>query len=72
MGDKNWVVPIEAVHIWQHVKFYPGDEAERLAKELFGAFQAGNENMFKSHGASIEIFINKENKARKKAMKKRK
>jgi hypothetical protein len=72
MGEKNWIVPLEAVHIWQHVKTYPGDEAERLANELYAAFQAGNENMFKSHGASIEIFINKENKARRKAMKKKK
>ena len=72
MGEKNWIIPLEAVHIWQHVKSYSGDEAEKLAGELFGAFQAGNMNMFKSHGASIEIFINKEDKARRKMMKKMK
>ena len=69
MGDKNWIVPLEAVHIWQHVKHYPGDEAKRLASDLFGAFLAGATDKFKSIGTDIEIFINKEEKARRKAMK---
>ena len=69
MGKADWVTPLEVVQIWQHVRSYPGDEAERLAKELFDVFLKGDEARYKRLTVDIESLIRKEDKARRKGKK---
>ncbi len=65
-GKGDYVIPLEVVQIWQHVRLYPGDEAEKLAKDLFDVFLTGDESRYKSLTVDIESLIRKEDKARRK------
>ncbi|MHA1218092.1 MAG: hypothetical protein ACTSO5_05335 [Candidatus Heimdallarchaeaceae archaeon] len=69
MGQANWIIPLEAVQIWQHVRTYPGQEAEKLAQELYAVFISGDESKYKGLTVDIESLIRKENKARRKGKK---
>ena len=62
----DWVIPIEAVRIWQHVKFYPGEEANELASTLKSASQSNNEDELKQISKRIESFVKSEDKKRRK------
>jgi len=65
-GKGDFIIPLEVVRIWQHVRLYPGDEAEKLAKELFAVFLSGDESKYKGLTVDIESLIRKEDKARRK------
>jgi len=65
-GKGDFIIPLEVVQIWQHVRLYPGDEAENLANELYTVFISGDESKYKSLSVDIERLISKEDKARRK------
>ena len=62
----DWVIPIEAVRIWQHVKFYSGEEANELGITLKSAFQSNNEDELKQISKKIESYVKSEDKKKRK------
>ncbi|MCG3227291.1 MAG: hypothetical protein H7645_10245 [Candidatus Heimdallarchaeota archaeon] len=56
----EWIIPIEAVRIWQHVKHYTGKEVTELANELEKAILTNDETKEKQITKDIESFIKRE------------
>ncbi|MHA2256054.1 MAG: hypothetical protein ACXAAM_08285, partial [Candidatus Heimdallarchaeaceae archaeon] len=58
--QNEWIIPIEAIRIWQHVRFYPGEEVTELANALKNAILINDGTEQKQITKDIESFIKKE------------
>ncbi len=65
----RWVVPIEAVKIWQNIQLYSDDEAIELVTNLYNFQQKIDEKEIKRIFGSLESYISDENKRRRKKLK---
>ena len=62
---KEWVIPIEAVRIWQYMKFYSGEGVQEMADDLKNAILTDNKTEQKGLNNLINAFVNSEEKKRK-------
>ena len=62
MTENEWIIPIEIVKIWQHVKFYTGDDVQETADNLKNSILTDNKTEQKQIRNAIKIFIRNEEK----------
>ena len=58
--QNEWIIPIEAVRIWQHVQFYTGEEVTEQANALKNAILTNDKTEQKQITKDIESFIKRE------------
>lgn len=62
---KNWIIPMEAVKIWQHIRYYSGEEAEVLSKQLYEGMKADSKEIKKEVRKKIKEYIKQEESKKK-------
>lgn len=53
-SEENWVIPEEAVNIWQHTRYFSGENIGKLTAQLYDAREKGNKKIIKKIGDLIE------------------
>ncbi|MBD3193274.1 MAG: hypothetical protein GF308_21750 [Candidatus Heimdallarchaeota archaeon] len=56
-AEENWVIPEEAINIWQHIRYFSGENIEELTTQLYGARIKEDKKTIKKIGSLIEKYI---------------